>query len=167
MPFRLENDTRAQIIHALVSSIDKVPHPVRRLVSVFQNSVSEFFPKSQYIVSTGYLFLRVIVPCMTSPDGFGLYHRPIDQSGRRNLLLVGKVLQNLANETFFGAKEDYMVPMNSFMGGALKQLQDYIHNLGQVPEVPLESFPYEDRSTIEDQMRLHRMLLKVRPLPHT
>ena len=37
-----------------------MPLPVRRLVSVFQKSVEEFFPKSKYIVSTGYLFLGAL-----------------------------------------------------------------------------------------------------------
>lgn len=154
-------DSFAQIIRSLVVSIDRMPLPVRRLVSVFQKSIEEFFPKSKYIVSTGYLFLRVIVPYITSPDGFGLYHRPIDPNGRRNLILVSKVLQNLANDALFGAKEAYMVSMNAFMGPALLQLQQYISDLGRVPSQPSSCDPFDDRSTIEDQMRLHRMLLKV------
>ncbi len=135
---------------------------MRRLVSVFQRSVEAFFPKSKYIVSTGYLFLRVIVPYVTSPDGFGCYHRPIEQSGRRNLILVGKVLQNLANDALFGAKEAYMVGMNPFMGAALPLCQRYISDLGRALSAPEEVCSSDDRSTIEDQMRLHRMLLKVR-----
>jgi neurofibromin 1 len=154
-------DTFVQILQSLFTSIDRVPPPVRRLVSVFQRSVQDFFPKSNYIVSTGYLFLRVIVPYITSPDGFGCYHRPIDQSGRRNLILVAKVLQNLANDALFGAKEAYMVGMNAFMGLALPQCQKYINDLGRSPSVPVEVPAADDRSTIEDQMRLHRMLLKV------
>jgi len=154
-------DAFAQIIQSLITSIDRVPQSIRRLVAVFQRSVEVSFPKSKYIVSTGYLFLRVIVPFITSPDGFGLYHRPIEQSGRRNLLLVGKVLQNLANETNFGAKEVYMVVMNPFMGSALKLLQKYIFDLGQISSTPQKSPIADDRSTIEDQMRLHHMLLKV------
>ena len=138
-----------------------MPPPVRRLVSVFQRSVEEFFPQSKYIVSTGYWFLRIIVPFITSPDGFGLYHRPIDQSGRRNLILVGKVLQNLANDTLFGAKEAYMVGMNPFMDSALQQLQRYVSDLGQISSLPKELSAVDDRSTIEDQMRFHRILIKV------
>ena len=137
-----------------------MPPPVRRLVSVFQRSVEEFFPQSKYIVSTGYWFLRIIVPYITSPDGFGLYHRPIDQSGRRNLILVGKVLQNLANDTLFGAKEAYMVGMNPFMGSALQQLQRYVSDLGQISSLPKELSSFDDRSTIEYQMRFHRILIK-------
>jgi hypothetical protein len=151
-----------QILQSLVTSIDRVPPPVRRLVSVFQRSVEDFFPKSKYIVSTGYLFLRIIVPYITSPDGFGCYHRPIEQSGRRNLILVGKVLQNLANDALFGAKEAYMVGMNPFMGVALPLCQRYIADLGRASSAPEEVCSSDDRSTIEDQMRLHRILLKVR-----
>jgi hypothetical protein len=157
----LNNYSFAQIIQSLIASIDRVPPSVRRLVSIFQRSVEEFFPRSKYIVSTGYWFLRVVVPYITSPDGFGLYHRPIDQSGRRNLILVGKVLQNLANDALFGAKEAYMVGMNPFMGSALPQLQRYVSDLGHISSVPQNNSVVDDRSTIEDQMRLHRILLKV------
>ncbi len=101
------------------------------------------------------------MPFITSPDGFGLYHRPIDQSGRRNLILVGKVLQNLANDALFGAKEAYMVGMNPFMGRALPQLQRYVSDLGQMSSVTPKIVAVDDRSTIEDQMRFHRILLKV------
>jgi hypothetical protein len=155
-------DALMQIIQSLIASIERVPAPVRRLVSVFQRSVEDFFPKSKYIVSTGYLFLRIIVPYITSPDGFGCYHRPIEPSGRRNLILVGKVLQNLANDALFGAKEAYMVGMNAFMGVALPQCQRYIADLGCSASMSQQVPAADDRSTIEDQMRLHRMLLKVR-----
>jgi hypothetical protein len=67
----------------------------------------------------------------------------------------------LANDALFGAKEAYMVSMNAFMGPALLQLQQYISDLGRVPSQPSSCDPFDDRSTIEDQMRLHRMLLKV------
>lgn len=54
-----------------------------------------------------------------------------------------------------------MVGMNLFMERALPQLQKYVSDLGQISLVPEEKFDIDDRSTIEDQMRFHRILLKV------
>jgi hypothetical protein len=34
---------------------------------------------------------------------------------RRGLLLIAKVVQNLANNVLFGAKEPYMFPLNDFL----------------------------------------------------
>ena len=41
-------------------------------------------------------------------------------AARRNLVLITKLLQNLANNVSFGKKEAYMVPMNSFVFVTLK-----------------------------------------------
>ena len=89
--------------------------------------------------------------------------RPIDERDRRNLQLVGKVLQNLANQIRFGGKEGYMKVMNPFVDEALKQLQAYINDLGESGCGSMMAIhsPVHDDSTIEDLMRLHRSLLQV------
>ena len=141
--------------------MDQMPPPVRRLVSAFEGAVEEKFPSSKYIVSTAYLFLRVIMPCIAQPDKFGMCARPIDERDRRNLMLVAKVLQNLANGKHFGDKEVCMKAMNPFIDKALKQLQDYMMRLGQNGSAPDGSRIDDDCSDLEDQMHLHRMLLQV------
>jgi len=149
----------------LVETIDQMPQPVRRLVSAYQAAVcrENKFPNSKYLVSTGYLFLRLIVPFVTQPDKYGMSLRPIDERDRRNLQLVGKVLQNLANQIRFGGKEGYMKVMNPFVDEALKQLQAYINDLGESGCGSMMAIhsPVHDDSTIEDLMRLHRSLLQV------
>lgn len=34
---------------------------------------------------------------------------------RRGLLLIAKIIQNLANNVLFGTKEPYMFPLNGFL----------------------------------------------------
>ncbi len=141
-----------------------MPEPIRRLVSAYQAAVcrGNKFPNSKYLVSTGYLFLRLIVPFITQPDKFGMTLRPIDDRDRRNLTLVAKVLQNLANQRRFGDKEGYMKAMNPFVDEALKQLQAYINTLGESGCGSMTSHsPAHDDSTIADLMVLHRSLLQV------
>lgn len=50
-----------------------------------------------------------------SPDSNGLVENVIDTSARRPLILVSKILQNLANNVEFGKKEPHMDKMNIFI----------------------------------------------------
>lgn len=156
-----------QIIQSLVETKDHMPLPVRRLVSAFQAAVGKKFPQSKCIVSA-YLFFKVINPFIANPDKFGVCQRPIEHRDRRNLSLLERVLQKLANGTTF-RDNDCMKLMNPFLeGAALNQMQDYMNELGHGGLAPDNSRAGDDfSSTIEDQMHLHRMLLQKRQsMPH-
>ncbi len=153
-----------QIIESLVQTVRHMPHSVRRLVLTLQTAVESTFPNSKYIVSAGYLFVRVIVPCILQPDKFGMCQRPIEERDRRNLVLVGKVLQNLSNGNHSSENEGVMKAMNPFLQEhkMFEQLKDYIQSLANEEViVPASDGPasLDECSTIEDQMRVHQMLL--------
>ena len=44
-----------------------------------------------------------------------MFTEPPDEATQRKLVLLSKVLQNLANGLQFGAKEEYMATLNSFI----------------------------------------------------
>jgi len=56
-------------------------------------------------------------PAIISPEGFGVLAdgQVLLDEARRALVLVSKLLQNLANGKLFGSKEAYMVPMQEFI----------------------------------------------------
>ncbi|KAJ3219244.1 hypothetical protein HK099_004762 [Clydaea vesicula] len=62
-----------------------------------------------------FLFLRFFVPAITSPESYGFLEKRITSTGRRGLILIGKILTALCNDVEFGNKEPYMICMNQFL----------------------------------------------------
>ncbi|KAK0207040.1 hypothetical protein DFS33DRAFT_1318594 [Desarmillaria ectypa] len=59
-----------------------------------------------------FLFLRFISPAVVAPETIGI-HLPNDSS-RRGLMIIAKIIQNLANNILFG-KEPHMTRLNDFL----------------------------------------------------
>lgn len=53
---------------------------------------------------------------------------------RRNLILVGKLLQNASNNVEFGEKEEYMIPLNKFVQNQAQRFQEFLTSLSPKEE---------------------------------
>jgi hypothetical protein len=91
----------------------------RQLVELQQNaenpSLSDAIIKAGYLVG-GFVFLRFFCPVVVAPETINIVRDPNVRT-RRNLILIAKVLQNLANGVpAHGAqKEDYMRVCDPFI----------------------------------------------------
>jgi len=66
--------------------------------------------------------------CRPIHFSFRLQELPAENQSR-NLTLVAKTLQSLANFTKFGAKEDYMLFMNAFVEREWHQMQNFLRQI--------------------------------------
>jgi len=74
----------------------------------------------------GFLFLRLLNPFIISSE------KAVTPESRRNLILIGKLLQNLANQLMFGEKEKYMQRTNSFIMDNLITMQAFVEEISSV-----------------------------------
>ena len=69
-------------------------------------------PNLFYQLVGGWIFLRCLIPAIVSPENCKNLLRKsnssISRTTRRNLILIGKILQSTANDSIFGEKEDYL-----------------------------------------------------------
>eukprot|EP01103_Thecamoeba_quadrilineata_P001001 TRINITY_DN10886_c0_g1_i1.p1 TRINITY_DN10886_c0_g1~~TRINITY_DN10886_c0_g1_i1.p1 ORF type:complete len:538 (+),score=103.12 TRINITY_DN10886_c0_g1_i1:32-1645(+) len=101
----------------ITGSVSKCPLTFRAVCHLLQEEVQHKFPQLKYAVVGGFFFLRFMCPAIVSPEGYGVIPEgtPLVSEVRRALVLVSKILQNLANGKDFGSKEAYMIPMQSFI----------------------------------------------------
>ncbi|QLG72643.1 hypothetical protein HG535_0D03510 [Zygotorulaspora mrakii] len=77
------------------------------------------------------LFLRFFCPVILNPKLFDFVRSHLDDTPRRTLTLVSKVLLNLSIVTYFGKKEPYMVELNDFIGAHKEEVLDYVDKVTQ------------------------------------
>uniref|UniRef100_K3WCC3 Ras-GAP domain-containing protein n=1 Tax=Globisporangium ultimum (strain ATCC 200006 / CBS 805.95 / DAOM BR144) TaxID=431595 RepID=K3WCC3_GLOUD len=81
----------------------------------------------------GLVFLRFICPALVLPHKMHL--TPNDEAPsknlQRNLVLVAKLFQSLANNVEYGAREDYMLPFNPFLARNRSKLNRFYEQICQ------------------------------------
>ena len=155
-----------QIVTDLLSSIrdstQSVPTECRLICSFLDNAVGGKFGdnKATEIALAGYLFLRLINPAIVVPDSLGIIDKnALTPEGRRSLLLVSKIVLNMANQVPF-SKEPYLIPFNSFLSEKLPLIQSFIVDCVQVsPDAALTVTDLPAPLLILDELSLLYKLL--------
>lgn len=126
------------------------------------------------VVMLGYVFIYIFYS-ITAPHAYGLLKGTPSENTQRKLILVSKILQNLANGILFGKKEEFMKKMNEFIEnneGRLNTFFDAIvvrqHMLYFFFDIEcIDSFEFFRAFQVTPEWRKGKFLLKLKitPLP--
>ncbi|XP_037917634.1 ras GTPase-activating protein raskol isoform X4 [Hermetia illucens] len=75
------------------------------------------------------IFLRFLCPAILSPSLFNITNELPSARVTRNLTLVAKTLQTLANFTRFQGKENFMEFLNDFLEQEAPRMKDFLHQI--------------------------------------
>lgn len=91
------------------------------------------FPDSRHSVVGSFIFLRFFCPAIVAPENIDLDVSPDTRDIRRALLLITKVIQNLANNVTFGNKEPHMKVLNGFLAENIRQVSKFLSEMAVRP----------------------------------
>ena len=81
---------------------------------------------------SSFFFLRVINAALMSPEKYDLKVDKFNQFQLRKIVLISKVLQNLAKFVPFQDKDACMIPLNAFLNAKSTPLKLFIDSITQV-----------------------------------
>ncbi|CAO3669648.1 unnamed protein product [Rhizopus stolonifer] len=119
----------------ILSSVASVPYGIRWICKQIRSLTKRKSPDaSEYSVCSmigGFFFLRFINPAIVTPRAYMLLDTAPENTTRRTLTLVAKMLQNLANRPSY-AKETYMLPTNPFVERNKQRINRFLNELCEV-----------------------------------
>ncbi|CAH8470638.1 unnamed protein product [Schistosoma curassoni] len=121
----------AMIWRRIESSQCKLPKELRDVFTALALTIEETHgvQSAAHLISSC-LFLRFICPAIHGPVLFGLTSSiPENNRISRNLTLIAKVLQNLANLTLFEDKEIHMKVLNSFIEPEIPIMYKFLRSI--------------------------------------
>lgn len=114
----------SSIVQSIVETRDAAPHEFFEICSLIREIVGAKFSNWKIAIG-GFLFLRLYCPVIfLPPDDFGydLDHTKAD--AKRTLVLVSKILQNMANFNY-NSQDMVMKPFNSFIQETTETIEHY------------------------------------------
>ncbi|RKK15330.1 Neurofibromin [Fusarium oxysporum] len=144
-------------IDDICASSSNIPPAFRKICYTISNAVMPRFPDAKYTAVGAFIFLRFFCPAIVAPEVEGLVSTAPSKEMRRGLLLIAKVIQNLANNVLFGAKEPYMFPLNDFLTQNIYHVTTFLREIS-VPPNQLEVQGTTESFDFGSCVALHRFL---------
>ncbi|XP_069024207.1 RAS protein activator like-3 [Embiotoca jacksoni] len=135
-------ETCEEVVQKIIESHGPFPEELNKIFSSWVELCEDQGRAEigQRLISAS-LFLRFLCPAILSPSLFGLTQPYPEPNTLRTLTLTAKVIQNLANFTLFGEKEEYMLFMNEFLQQHWDGMRGFLQTVSnQDTEISMTSF---------------------------
>ena len=113
----------------------------RHVRACAEDRYGDFLRTVSYSSVSGFLFLRFFCPAILNPKLFGLLRDDPRPNARRTFTLIAKAIQTLANMGTFGAKEQWMEPMNAFLGSHRQDFKTFLDNICSISSTTVPATP--------------------------
>ncbi|ELP86401.1 ras GTP-ase activating protein, putative [Entamoeba invadens IP1] len=107
------------------------------IFSCIKNEVSKKWPENSLIAIGGFLFLRFINPALVSPQRFGAQMVLANETGARTLILIGKIVQAMANQPPEPFKEEFMYPFVEYVTTQYSSINTFLTNISSNMKRPI------------------------------
>ncbi|TFY83118.1 hypothetical protein EWM64_g893 [Hericium alpestre] len=119
----------SSFLEIITSSTPALPSMFRELCAHIGRAVNRVWPEAKFAALGAFIFLRFISPAVVAPETVDIEIPKEDaMTIRRGLMVIGKIIQNLANNIFFG-KELYMTGLNEFLGKNIVNVTRFLSEL--------------------------------------
>jgi len=148
-----------KIINVLIKkTLKNIPSPLREIFVEIDLSVSAKFPGSIEAIYKGLgglFFLRFVCPAITAPHVYGLLAEPPNQATQRQLVLITKVIQSIANMQPPGKKEEYMEVMGSFIENSIPRIRQFYDHLREAANINTHDGAYAREVIVPDEVLMN------------
>ncbi|KAI6152285.1 hypothetical protein BKA82DRAFT_4387651 [Pisolithus tinctorius] len=152
----------SSFLDIISASVPALPPMFREVCAHLARSVYQVWPESKFAALGAFIFLRFISPAIVAPEIVDVEVPKDDAVIRRGLMVIAKVVQNLANNIFF-AKEAHMVGLNEFLKANITNVTRYLSEVNKYSAAAAEEQSSEWLGTSADDtdtIVLHRFLDK-------
>ncbi|KAL4081516.1 hypothetical protein V8B97DRAFT_1923406 [Scleroderma yunnanense] len=167
-PDKLEQNRRdvefiaSSFLDIISASVPTLPPMFREVCAHLAKAVYRVWPESKFAALGAFIFLRFISPAIVAPEIVDVEVPKDDGVIRRGLMVIAKVVQNLANNIFF-AKEAHMVVLNEFLKENITNVTRYLSEVNKYSAAAAEEQSTEWLGMTADDtdtIVLHRFLDK-------
>ncbi|KAJ6238881.1 ras gtpase-activating protein [Anaeramoeba flamelloides] len=141
-------------LSAIVSHSDDIPPSFRFILSTTRQLLEQKFPDRICQAIGGMMILRYFVPAITACDDYGIIAEEPSDTLFRTLILIAKVLMNLANGTLFGVKEEYMATLNDFINENQDRVNQYLLEISTPTEESMDELAFENSPLPQDVLEI-------------
>jgi len=138
-----------KFLDAIIASLPNMPYSIRCIAMELSLYFTEKWPSNQADVTKilgNLIYYRYINPAICAPEGFDVIDAVVDQTQRKNLGEVAKLLHNISANKPFADDNPWLQPLNEYISIAAKKFAAFFNDVATVdtPEVHFQIDEFDD-----------------------